>query len=637
MKRVSIYIWLYLSCMWAGCGKYLDVVPDNVATIENAFTSRTTAEKFLFTCYSYLPAHGHAGAVPFLAGDEFWLPYPQVPQFYVNYIFEGVAMGNQSVISPQMNYWDGTNGGKPLFRALRDCNIFLENMPGVPGMQERERRKWIAEVKFLKAYYHYWLLRIYGPIPIIRDNIDISAGTEGVLVKRAPVDSCFNYIVQLLDEATDDLPLRLENENSEAGRITRPALLAIKANVLVEAASPLFNGNTDFANLKNRDGQQLFNTAPDQSKWVRAAEACKVAVDACHEAGLKLYEYNPAVVSTQLSDTTITQMSIRNAIAEKWNSEIIWGNTNSMAWEIQRLAQAKIDPSRLNNLGLRSMLAPTLKMAELFYTKNGVPINEDITWDYANRYELRVAENAHRFNLIPGYETVALHFDRENRFYADLAFDGGVWYGQGKFDDKDPWTVRAKFKQHAGKSGMFQYSITGYWPKKLVHFQNVIEAGDGGAYTVVEYPWPVMRLANLYLLYAEALNESQGPVPEAMRWANEVRKRAGLPGIAEAWGTYSRIPAKFTTKEGLRSILQQERLIELAFEGQRFWDARRWKKATEMFNTSVQGWDIGQEETRLYYRAKTLYVRQFGTRDYLWPISENNLILNRNIVQNPGW
>ncbi len=84
-------------------------------------------------------------------------------------------------------------------------------------------------------------------------------------------------------------------------------------------------------------------------------------------------------MSNQLSDTTITQMSIRNAVAEKWNSEIVWANTNSMAWEIQRLSQAKIDPSRLNNLGVRSMLAPPLKMAELFYTKNGVPINEDLT------------------------------------------------------------------------------------------------------------------------------------------------------------------------------------------------------------------------------------------------------------------
>ncbi len=220
-----------------------------------------------------------------MAGDEFWLPYPQVPQFYANYIFEGVAMGNQSVISPQMNYWDGANGGKPLFRALRDCNIFLENMPGVPGMQERERKKWIAEVKFLKAYYHFWLLRIYGPIPIIRDNIDISAGTATVSVKREPVDSCFSYINQLMEEAAPDLPLQLENENSEAGRITRPGLLAIRANVLVEAASPLFNGNTDFANLKNKDGRQLFNTAPDPAKWAKAAAACKDAVDACHEAG----------------------------------------------------------------------------------------------------------------------------------------------------------------------------------------------------------------------------------------------------------------------------------------------------------------------------------------------------------------
>lgn len=637
MKRVSIYIWLWLCCLWAGCAKYLDVVPDNVATIENAFTSRTTAEKFLFTCYSYLPAHADPDAIPFLAADEFWLPYPQVPQFYANYIFEGIAMSNQSVISPQMNYWDGGHGGKPLFRALRDCNIFLENMPSVPGMQQRELRKWMAEVKFLKAYYHYWLVRMYGPIPIMRTNMDISAGVEEVQVKREPVDSCFSYIVQLLDEAAPDLPEVMENENSELGRISRPGLLAIKANILVEAASPLFNGNPDFGGLKNPDGQQLFSTTPDDTKWEKAAAACKAAVEACHAQGMKLYKYNPAVVSNQLSDTTITQMSIRNAVAEKWNSEIVWGNTNSMADEIQRLSQARVDPTRTNNLGARSLLAPTLEMAELFYTKNGVPINEDLSWDYANRFELKTADDSHRFNIIPGYQTAALHFDREDRFYADMGFDGGIWYGQGKFDDREPWSLKAKFKQHGGKSGISLYSVTGYWPKKLVHFQNVIEPGDGGKYTVVPYPWPVMRLANLYLLYAEALNESKGPVPEALHWANEVRARAGLPTIETAWTTFSRMPSKHTTKEGLRSILQQERLIELAFEGQRFWDARRWKRAVELFNTSIQGWDIAQEDAKLYYRVKTLYTRKFTSRDYFWPISENNLIVNRNIVQNPGW
>lgn len=637
MKLSRIFLLVFFTGMLGSCSKFLDVVPDDVATIENAFTSRTTTEKFLFTCYSYMPSHGSPAAAGFLAGEEFWLPYPQIPQFYSNAIFENIAMSNQSVTNTTLNYWDGENYGKPLYQGLRDCNIFLENIPNVLGIQERERRRWVAEVKFLKAYYHYWLVRMYGPIPIIKTNLGISSGVQEVQVKRDPVDSCFNYIVQLLDEAAPDLPEVIENENNEHGRITRSGLLSIKAEILVQAASPLFNGNADQAGLRNKDGEQLFNLTEDKEKWGKAVTACKAAIEACHAAGLKLYKYEPKVVTNELNERTIIQMGIRNSVTEKWNSEIVWGNTNSMADEIQRLSQARIDPTRPNNLGTRSLLAPPLKMAELFYTKNGVPIEEDVNWDYAGRYNLKTTTAADKFNLIENYETAGLHFDRENRFYADMAFDGAVWYGQGKFDDKNTWSVKAKTKQHAGKSGLSLYSITGYWPKKLVNFQNVIEAGDGGPYTVVQYPWPVMRLANLYLLYAEALNEYSGPSGEAYRWINEVRARAGLQSVEISWSTHSRLSSKYTTKEGLRSIIQQERLIELAFEGQRYWDVRRWKRGRELFNTNIQGWDIQQDDAKLYYRVKTLYPKKFTSKEYFWPIKELNLIVNKKLVQNLGW
>src|SRR3546814_7477955 len=96
------------------CGNYLDVVPDGVATIENAFTSRTTAEKYLFTCYSYMPSHGSYDANTFYAGDEFWAPFPQTPQFFAISTFAQLGRNNQSIISPRLNYWDGEGGGKPL-------------------------------------------------------------------------------------------------------------------------------------------------------------------------------------------------------------------------------------------------------------------------------------------------------------------------------------------------------------------------------------------------------------------------------------------------------------------------------------------------------------------------------------------
>ncbi|HEY9560533.1 MAG TPA: RagB/SusD family nutrient uptake outer membrane protein, partial [Anseongella sp.] len=177
---------------------YLDVVPDNVATVEYAFRMRSQAEKYLFTCYSYLPKYGNWGNNPgLLTGDEIWLffPYQTAPNVSRPPDVWEVARGNQNILSPYLDYWDGGNGGRSMFEAIRDCNTFLENIHSVPDMEEPEKKRWIAEVKFLKAYYHWFLFRMYGPIPIMDKNFPISSTPEQVQVYREPVDSVVNYIV----------------------------------------------------------------------------------------------------------------------------------------------------------------------------------------------------------------------------------------------------------------------------------------------------------------------------------------------------------------------------------------------------------------------------------------------------------
>src|SRR3546814_6224044 len=97
----------------------------------------------------------------------------------------------------------------------------MENIDKVPDMDDMEKDRWKAEAKFLKAYYHFWLLRLYGPIPVIRENIPISAGPEDVKVVREPVDAVVDYIVQLLDEAAPALPERSEEHTSELQSLMR--------------------------------------------------------------------------------------------------------------------------------------------------------------------------------------------------------------------------------------------------------------------------------------------------------------------------------------------------------------------------------------------------------------------------------
>lgn len=627
------YILLTLLFSTSGCKKYLDVVPDNIATLDNAFTMRVEAEKYLYTCFSYMPRDGSLEDDPaMLGGDEMWaLTNPGFPEF--NHQMFNIARGLQNIVSPM---GDGT--WFSLYRGLRDCNIFLENVGKVPDLDPAERDRWIAEVLFLKAHYHFTLVRMYGPIPLVRENLPVYTDVNSVKVFRDPVDDCFSYIVQLLDSAKKNLPMVINNPAKELGRITQPMAYALKAKSLVTAASPLFNGNTDQASLKNSNGTILFPQSFQAEKWALAATACKEAIDICHAAGMKLYTYNPVFQQYQLRDTTKMQMNIRGMITDPWNSELIWGNTQSLASLIQRVATPNVDHRYLDNPRIVSELAPPLKIVEMFYSDKGVPILEDKTWNTSNAV-LRKAEDAHKLNIRNGYTTAALNFDREPRFYASIGFDGGVWYGQGSYDDGQPsglYYVSVRKGQPNGKVQPDKGSVTGYFVKKLVHWQNT-QGASVADYTITVYPWPVMRLGQLYLMYAESLNEANGPVQEVHDYINKVRQRAGLPTVAASWTNYSTNPSKFTTKEGMREIIQRESLIELAFEGQRFWDLRRWKTALFEFRRPIEGWDIEQSDPIYFYRRKVLYSQVFTQKDYFFPIREDNLVVNRNLVQNIGW
>ncbi|MES2376066.1 MAG: RagB/SusD family nutrient uptake outer membrane protein [Bacteroidota bacterium] len=628
-KKIVMLVCFTALC---SCKKYLNVVPDNIATIETAFSLRTTAEKYLFTCYSYMPLQGDQYANPaFQAGDELWhyAPDARVPIL--------IARGNQNIVDPYSNYWDGAQGGKQLYNGIRDCNIFLDNIGKVKEMTVEEKARWTAEVKFLKAYYHFWLFRMYGPIPLIKVNQPISASVDAVQIYRSSVDECVDYIVQLLDESVKDLPQVIDAKATELGRITKPIALSVKAQVLTTAASPLFNGNSDYAGLADNTGKKLFNQTYDANKWVKATAACKDALDACAANSMQLYDFNQEPAAAIVTPQTRVEMSIRNSVAKKWNTEVIWGNPNSNSYNLQIDAQARFDASNNAQGSILRELAPTLKMAEMFYTKNGVPINEDKTWDYTGRYNLRTATIAEMIDIKPGLQTASLHFDREPRFYASVSFDSGTWYGEGNVNENNLYFVEGKSGQNNARQSVGKYSITGYLPKKLVNVDNVYPpAGQSVNYVIVTYPWPVIRLADMYLLYAETLNETNNQ-GEALTWINKVRARAGVPTVQDAWTNFSTNPSKFTTQAGLRTIIHQERGIELSFEGQRFWDIRRWKEAIKELNGPVKGWDILQVDAANYYRPLVLFSQTYQQRDYLWPIKELDLIVNKNLVQNPGW
>lgn len=639
MKNIKITVisaMLAIGAAFPSCS-FLDIVPDDVSTIEHAFSSEIEAEKYLYTCYSFLPDLANLAANPTLvAGDEIWMAYPRIVPQALSWDY--IARNMQNSNRPVANYWDGDNEGQPYFMAIRECNTFLENVSDLSKVKDLsidKRARWIAEVKFLKAYYHFFLLRMYGPVPIIDKNLPISAEAEKVQVRREPVDKCVQYISDLLDESYKDLPSVIRVK-AEYGRIDKAVNRAVKAKLLLLAASPLFNGNPDYAGFTDKNGVPYFNPEADDTKWEMAADAALEAINEAHAAGHELYYFDKSQAGFNLSETSVIQMNVRNAICERWNKEIVWGLSDSRVTELQNVCMPRLTSEMSLNLCMAA-LAPTMKIVRQFYTKNGVPVDEDVTLDFSNINELRtpVEDEVYNFNLRA--QTARINFDRENRFYATMGFDGGKWLMSDipSRNDADAYVVQAKKNELAAGNPLALHSETGYFIKKLVSWESSFTNTNNHTR---EYPWPAIRLADLYLMYAEALNEVAGPVDDVHKYVDLVRKRAGLGTVYSSWETYSSNPSKPSTKSGMREIIRRERLIELCFEGTRLWDLKRWKTAATELNEPVLGWNITQPEAIDYYQITTLFQQKFSIpRDYLTPIKDYELTVNPALVQNPGW
>ena len=197
--------------------------------------------------------------------------------------------------------------------------------------------------------------------------------------------------------------------------------------------------------------------------------------------------------------------------------------------------------------------------------------------------------------------------------------------------------------KYAGRDGGFNssqhstdYYETGIAVKKFVH----PESKSGAWQRTIKYPYPIMRLADLYLMKAEAYNEyNDSPVPQVYEAINRVRERAGVPDVETVWSDPSivRTVNKHKTKEGMRDIILQERGIELAFEGSRFWDMLRTKRAVMEFSTPVWGWTYTGATGAQFFNLEVKQIRRFTITDCLWPIDLNEMNTNSNLIQNPGW
>ena len=615
------------------CDNYLDIVPDQTQQVDLLFERKEVAYTALATCYAYLPKNDGVYTSFMTMSDEITTPISKET--------DGVRImkGQQSASNPKFGLWSGWSDQGSLWEGIRHCNILIENIHNVVDMSEEEMNSWAAEAKFLKAYYHFLLFTYYGPIPIVDENLPISASDNEVRVKRSTVDQSVDYIVQTIDDAILDLPVR-ELSSNDLGRIDQVIAKSTKSRVLLYAASPLFNGNSEmYSGFINEDGEHYFNQTYDQTKWDLAKDASLDAINAALENGVGLYEFSstPPNYEDEYEESEFlrTLYDLKYTIVDKWNSELIWGNSNPVRdndwWQMQAACMMK-NPSASSVEAAWQWIAPTLRIAELFYTENGLPIDQDLTYDFQNRFNTATVGASQNYQAQYGTTTAKLNLNREPRFYSSLGFDRGYNRTWGNL-----WQLRMKKGEIHGRiANSDDYLITGYALKKLVHPDS-----EGDGYNkIVTYAWPMIRLSELYLNYAEAINESVGPNQEAYDALNAVRERAGISNVEDAWGNAS-ISAtlnKHTTQDGFREIIRQERLIELSFEGNRYNDIRRWKQAEQYFNSPVFGWSVDETSVGGYYNITQVGTRSFNSpRDYFHPISINEITINPNLTQNLGW
>lgn len=645
MKRYIILLSAVLSLSFSGCN-YLDVVPeDDIETVETIFEKREQVDEWLQTCYVIL-----VNETSSVKRDPAYMGTDEIAMgaWGRRYNFPGINIGDGLQMSqePFGNVWHN----KKYYAGIRYCNIFIEGVDGVYNMPDEEKRLWKAEVIALKAHYYFELMRRYGPIVLVPENLDAHSDIEVMQQARAPFDSCVNATVRLLDRAMEDLlPLNKKDQTRWAYHSLESAA-ALKAQVLLYAASPLFNGNPAYADFKNKKGELLFNPTYDPEKWKKAAEAADEAIEICLANGKSL-------VSGSKKNT-----ELQSIMTDVEYSVLAQNFTNSEALLMFRILQSNIDDmwawhslpylkSGDPNWGssVYGYASPTIKMVETYYTENGLPIGNDNTWDYTSRYQLGKEMNPLYRDVIPlNTEVLNLHLRREPRFYSHIAADRTYWrLGLGQNDNLLVLAYQGeKFGSHTTTYNDISVAqnLTGYWMKKG-SYSNMALRTYFSSINSREEAFVVLRLADLYLMKAEAWNEYEGPLVDdshVYEPLNEIRERAGIPDVETSWINYSNRPDKVKTKEGMREIIRQEWNIEFAFEGRRFWNVRRWLTAADELNDALYGWNIVGKDAQAFYNnfngpivawSKRAFV---APRDYLFPIRSEEVLIS-GCKQNPGW
>lgn len=517
------------------------------------------------------------------------------------------------------------------YKYIRQANIFLQKAhpimtTGTQGDQllEDELTQMKANVRFMRAFYHYLLFEQYGPIILVKDKI--YNATEDQDVPRNTVDEVIEYIDSELTAVASELTQEpiFEDKDYRAWP-TKGVALAVRAKLWLYAASPLLNGGyREALSVTNPDGTRLFPDY-DAGKWEKALAACKDFIDYAEAGRYELYkEYkddNGAVIDPDKSVYNLFQKYTHEIIWATANND--WGGMNGDAFD-RRIAP-RCEKNGLGSTGV------TQELVDAFYMKDGFPVSATAYLPQSTLYQEEGygTYKDQNDNFSKKYTNVTVsnrYLNREPRFYNTVFFNGRQW----------PVSCNQVLFYNGGNSGVQegQATLTGYMLFK--RFNRSVSLTNPGVASQFR-PSIIFRLADFYLMYAEAANEVNPNDARVLKYLNLVRERAGLPDIETL------NPAIRGNQELQRAAIQRERQIELATEGQRYFDVRRWmiadKNGEGRQNGYVHGMNVRGESNDKEDFNRIVEASQivFNRKMYLYPMPDFEMRKTKNLVQNPGW
>lgn len=629
MKRIFYLCFIISTLLLSACNDFLDKAPDDALTLEMIFNDRQRTEEWLAGLYLNIPLPLWAE----INGGQFISDDAQLPsalgQFGNNY--QWIILNNQGGVNPTVmpgvDYWGNT------YKDVRSAYILQEKIKPLPnqGLTETDVEQMKMEARFLIAFYYEKMLELYGPFPLVTKKMDSNSSATDMMLPRTPLDEIVLWLDKELVELSKFFPIEYKNKDRMFGRPTKGVCLALRSRLWLMAASPLFNGNPDYADVVNKDGTHIFPQKYDASKWEKAAQATKDLLDLAETGVYELYveKYKNGAIDPFMSYQNLFLKS-----GDK-NKELIFTRSNGQVHYISQVGNPR------GVVGIAGYYGATLNLADAFFMKNGLsPIigyNTDgspIINTASNYTETGFTDNKviypnTSYNMGgPGSEdgfvidkdTYMMYVNREPRFYISL------WYD-------NEWIPLVERKTQF-KSGGLDGGPTHDSPQcGLLVRKGVHPEADPKNYKFPYQPSILMRLGEFYLNYAEALNESKPGDPDILKYLNKIRERAGIPTYGSAAG---QIPVPANQVE-MREAIRKERRVELALEMDiRYNDIRRWKIAENLFKTPIYGMNRNASDNDFYKR--TVFMnRIFEKKNYLWPIYQNYIENNTNLVQNKYW